>query len=114
MQPSGLTLDPAANLWSSTSPSNNLFAQSPERTGDASSYGMPGPLFYPQTIGSVMSGSTDVSKSTEQMPNLSATSSTPGNNDNANNSAGEVFMGVQSPQPGGVPSWKWTVMNDKK
>ncbi len=111
MQPSGLTLDPAANLWSSTSPSNNLFAQSPEATGDASSYGMPGPLLYPQTISNVMSGSTDRSKSTDQMPNLSATA-TPSTNDSS--TAGEVFMGVQSPQPGGVPSWKWTVMNDKK
>ena len=50
----------------------------------------------------------DVSK--QNGPTLS--NSTPPSNSN-DNSAGEVFMGVQSPQPGGVPSWKWTVMNDK-
>ncbi|KIX01600.1 uncharacterized protein Z518_09326 [Rhinocladiella mackenziei CBS 650.93] len=111
MQPSNLSLDPAASLWSNNSPNNNLFTQtsSPEGTADAS-FGMGGPNFYPQTMSSMMSGSTDLSKSDHQMPNLSANSTTTGND----NSAGEVFMGVQSPQPGGVPSWKWTVMNEKK
>ena len=73
-----------------------------------------GSSFYPQNIAGVMSGSTpDLSKSGggQQMPNLSATSSTNIGNDN---SAGEVFMGVQSPQPGGMPSWKWTMLNDQK
>lgn len=112
MQPSTLTLDPAASLWSNNSPSNNLFTQtsSPDTAGD-SGFGMSGSSFYPQNIGSVMSGSVDMSSSdSSKMPNLSATSTTAGHD----NSAGEVFMGVQSPQPGGVPSWKWTVMSDKK
>lgn len=108
MQPSSsLSLDPAANLWSSNSPNNNLFTQSPDGTGDGS-FGM-GPTFYPQNIASVMAGASDMPKA-DQMPNLSANSNSPGND----NSAGEVFMGVQSPQPGGVPSWKWTVMSEKK
>lgn len=120
MQPSNLTLDPAANLWSTTSPNNNLFTQtsSPDNTTGESSFGMPssGSSFYPQNIGSVMSASTPDLNSLknegggQQMPNLSANSTTV-NNDN---SAGEVFMGVQSPQPGGVPSWKWTIMGDQK
>ncbi|OQV09403.1 Fungal Zn2-Cys6 binuclear cluster domain-containing protein [Cladophialophora immunda] len=118
MQPSNLTLDPAASLWSNNSPNNNLFTQtsSPENTSTDATFGMStGSSFYPQTIGSMMSGSTpDLTKAegsgqTQQMPNLSATSTTSANNDNS--AAGEVFMGVQSPQ---VASWKWTVMSDKK
>ena len=63
-----------------------------------------------------MNGSTsEISKSegpqAQQMPNLSADSTTRSND---GNKAGEVFMGVQSPQPGGMPSWKWTVMSDQK
>jgi hypothetical protein len=118
MQPSNLSLDPAANLWPNNSPNNNLFTQtsSPENTTGDSSFGMPstGSSFYPQNIGSVMSGSTsDLTKSdgTQHMPNLSANSTATIGNDS---SAGEVFMGVQSPQPGGIPSWKWTVMSDQK
>jgi len=106
MQPSTLSLDPAASLWPNNSPNNNLFTQSPDGTGDL---GMGGPNFYPQNIASVMSGSSDMSKS-DQMPNLSANSTSPSND----NSGGEVFMGVQSPQPGGIPSWKWTVMSEGK
>lgn len=70
-----------------------------------SSFGMNSNLFS-QSMG--MGGPMDVSK--QNGPTLS--NSTPPSNSN-DNSAGEVFMGVQSPQPGGVPSWKWTVMNDK-
>lgn len=119
MQPANLSLDPAASLWSNTSPNNNLFTQtsSPENTAGESSFGMAstGSTFFPQNIGSMMSGSTpDLTKSeggpSQQMPNLSTTSTATPNG----NSAGEVFMGVQSPQPGGVPSWKWTVMSEKK
>jgi len=58
-----------------------------------------------------MANAMDVSKQEAQMPTLSA-NATGTSNDAA--SAGEVFMGVQSPQPGGVPSWKWTVMSEKK
>jgi len=66
---------------------------------------------YPQSIGSVMGGPVDMSKNDgQQMPDLSATSSTGGND----NSVGEVFMGVQTPQPGGIPNWKWTVMSEQK
>lgn len=64
--------------------------------------------YYAQSIGNVMGGPMDLSKS--DGPVLTATSTSTSND----NSAGEVFMGVQSPQPGGIPSWKWTVMNDKK
>ena len=111
MQPSSLSLDPAASLWSNNSPNNNLFTQtsSPDGTTDGS-FGIGSSTFYPQ-IGSVMGGPVDLTKTENQMPNLSATSAS-GNNDA--NSAGDTFMGVQSPQPGGIPSWKWTVMSDKK
>lgn len=77
--------------------------------GDGS-FGMPNSSgFYPHTIGSVMSGAVDMKS--DSMPNLSANSTTSASNDN---SAGEVFMGRQSPQPGGMPSWKWTVMSEKQ
>ncbi|OAP63192.1 hypothetical protein AYL99_02419 [Fonsecaea erecta] len=114
MQPSNLTLDPAASLWSNNSPNNNLFTQtsSPENTTADSTFGLStGSSFYPQTMGSMMSGSTsDLPKtdgSGQKMPALSANSTT----SNDNSAAGEVFMGVQSPP---MPSWKWTVMSDKK
>ena len=117
MQPSNLS-DPVANLWSSNSPNNNLFTQtsSPENTTGESSFGMPsnGSSYYPQSIANMLSASTpDLAKSEsiQQMPNLSANSTTSLGNDNR---AGEVFMGRQSPQPGGVPNWKWTVMSDQK
>jgi hypothetical protein len=120
MQPANLSLDPAASLWSTNSPTNNnnLFTQtsSPDNTNGDSSFGMPstGSSFYPQSISGVMSGSTpEISKTDsvgQQMPNLSANSTAVSND----SSAGEVFMGVQSPQPGGIPSWKWTVMSDQK
>ncbi|ETI25721.1 hypothetical protein G647_02495 [Cladophialophora carrionii CBS 160.54] len=116
MQPSNLSLDPAASLWSNNSPNNNLFTQtsSPDNTGD-SSFGLSstGSNFYPQNIASLMSGSTPDPKfeGSQPMPNLSATSTANVGNEGR---AGEVFMGVQSPQPGGVPSWKWTIMGDQK
>lgn len=73
--------------------------------------GMQGSGMYQQSIGSMMGGPVDISKNDgQQMPDLSATSSAGGND----NSAGEVFMGVQTPQPGGIPNWKWTVMSDQK
>ena len=110
MQPGGnISFDPAANPWNSVSPNNNMFTQtsSPDSPNDTS-FDMNSNI-YSQNIGSVMGGPMDFNKS-EQGPTLSA--GTPGNNNDQ--SAGEVFMGVQSPQPGGIPSWKWTVMNDKK
>jgi hypothetical protein len=106
-----VAFDPAANPWGgSNSPNNNMFTStsSPESQND-SSYGM-NSNYYSQSIGGVMGGPMDMNKT--DGPVLSA--STPGNNNDQNQSAGEVFMGVQSPQPGGVPSWKWTVMNDGK
>jgi hypothetical protein len=112
MQPTNLSLDPASTLWSNNSPNNNYFTQtSPsDNTGD-SSMGMQGSGLYSQSIGSLMGGPVDMSKNDgQQMPNLSANSSMGGND----NSAGEVFMGVQTPQPGGIPNWKWTVMSDQK
>ena len=108
MQPGTISLDPAANLWNSNSPNNNMFTQtsSPDSQNDTS-FGM-NSNFYSQNIGSVMGGPMDMNK--PEGPTLSA--NTPGNNNDQ--SAGEVFMGVQSPQPGGISNWKWTVMNDKR
>lgn len=108
MQPSNLSLDPAANLWGNNSPSSNLFAQ-PSSTGTESSYSTGLPNFY--GYGASMGGPVDMSKmeSQQPMPTLSA-NSTSASNDGG---AGEVFMGVQTPQPGGIPSWKWTVMSDQ-
>jgi hypothetical protein len=107
MQPSNIALDPAANPWGTGSPNNNLFTQQSSPDSTTESYGM-NSNFYPQNIGSVMGGPMNLGKS--DGPVLSENSTTQGSNDN---SAGEVFMGVQSPQPGGIPSWKWTAMNEK-
>lgn len=112
MQPSNLQLDPAVNLWSTNSPSANLFTQtsSPEGTADGM-FGMGGSNFYAQNLGGVMGPPSDVAKPDNKMPNLSTTSTAPTSN---NDRAGEVFMGVQTPQPGGISDWKWTVMSEKK
>lgn len=111
MQPSNPTLDPAANLWGSgNSPNQTMFTQtsSPDSNNNSDNFGM-NSSYYAQNIGSVMGGPMDLSKT--DGPTLTATST---NSPPTDNSAGEVFMGVASPQPGGIPSWKWTVMNDKK
>lgn len=110
MQPANLSLDPAVNLWSNNPSNNNLFTQtsSPDSNSDAT-YGMT-PNFYSQNIGGVLSGAPETGKSDSQGPTLSATAP----NATGGENGGEVFMGVSSPQPGGVPSWKWTVMSDKK
>jgi hypothetical protein len=107
MQPSNVALDPAANPWGSNSPNSNLFTQTTSPDSNSDSFGL-NSNFYTQNIGSVMDGPMDMSK--PDGPTLTATSTNASND----NSAGEVFMGVPSPQPGGIPSWKWTVMNDKK
>jgi hypothetical protein len=112
MQPSNLSLDPAANLWTTNPLNSNPFAQpttSPEATEGTFNTGSL-QNFYTPSIGNAMGGPVDAIKSQSQhMPDLSATSTT-GSNDN---SAGEVFMGAGTPQPGG---WKWTntVLNDRK
>jgi len=105
MQPN-LSLDPAANLWSSNPPGNNLFAQagSPEAGNNNSAFDMNSNFYPTQNIGNVM----DMGKQDGSM--LTASTS----NDNAsNNGGGQVFMGGEE-TPGGVPNWKWTAMSDKK
>jgi hypothetical protein len=109
MQPSNLGLDPAANLWGNgNSPNNNLFTQtsSPESNNNSENFGM-NSNYYTQSIGSVMGGPMDMSKSDGPTLTVTSTNSPP-----TDNSAGEVFMGVASPQPGGYAGWKW--MNEKK
>jgi hypothetical protein len=108
MQPGGnIAFDPAANPWGSVnSPNNNLFPQQSSPDSNTNSFGV-NSSYYPQNIGNVLGGPMDTGKT--DGPTLSVTSTT----NSIDNSAGEVFMGVQSPQPGGIPSWKWTVMNDK-
>jgi hypothetical protein len=101
MPPSNLSLDPAANLWSSAgSPNANGFSSGSSPESNNNVYSMNSNIYPTQGIGDVM------------QPTLSA--NTPQAGGNAENNAGEVFMGVGSPLPGGVPGWKWTVMNDQK
>lgn len=50
--------------------------------------------------------SFDMSMGKGDGPVLSATTTSSGD---GGQGAGEVFMGVQSPQPGGIPTWKWTM-----
>ena len=56
-----------------------------------------------------MGGKMDTAGGGLQMPNqgpqLSADSGFGGSGNGSN--AGEVFMGLDSPQPGGVPEWQW-------
>jgi hypothetical protein len=118
MQPPNLGIDPANNLWSSNSPNNNLFSSmsSPEATAanghdaSVSAHSSLNPNIYPtQEVGGVMSGKMDTAGGGAPMlsqgPQLSADSGFGGSGSEAN--AGEVFMGLSSPQPGGVPGWQW-------
>jgi hypothetical protein len=115
MQPPNLGIDPATNLWSSNSPNNNLFSNisSPEGSGsvgnEASISATAGlnPNFYPtQEIGGIMGNKLDsTSAGPNQGPQLSADSGFNGSGSEPN--TGEVFMGLSSPQPGGLPSWQW-------
>jgi hypothetical protein len=118
MQPPNLGIDPANNLWSSNSPNNNLFSSisSPEETGSTGKDALKSPNsnlnpnFYPtQDMGGIMRGKMDSAGGSAQMPNqgpqLSADSGFGGGGRESN--AGEVFMGLSSPQPGGLPGWQW-------
>jgi hypothetical protein len=104
-----LALDPAANVFGSAGSPNNMFTNqsSPDSTNDTS-YGMSN--FYGQNIGQMMGTggpmSFDMGVGKGDGPMLSASTS---NSGDGGQGAGEVFMGVQSPQPGGIPSWKWTM-----
>jgi hypothetical protein len=84
--------------------------QSSPDSGNDASFGM-NSNFYGQNIGSMMGmgGGGPMSFDTNKNgsgPMLSTTSTDSGD---GGQGAGEVFMGVQSPQPGG---WKWTGMAD--
>lgn len=86
-----------------------MFTQqsSPDSNNDNNSFGMSN--FYGQNVGNLMGGggpmSFDMNKNSGPM--LSTTSTESGD---GGQGAGEVFMGVQSPQPGGIPVWKWSAM----
>jgi hypothetical protein len=106
----GMALDPAANIFGNAGSPNNMFTNqsSPESANDAS-YNMNN--FYGQNIGQMMGSGGPMSFDMGMMgksdgPVLSASTTTSGD---GGQSAGEVFMGVQSPQPGGYTSWKWTM-----
>lgn len=118
MQPPNLGIDPANNLWSSNSPNNNLFStmSSPEGSGPTgneaavSATSNLNPNFYPtQKVNQIVSGQTDKAGGSAplpiQGPHLSADSGLSGSGSEAN--AGEVFMGLSSPQPGGLSAWQW-------
>lgn len=104
-----VALDPAANVFGSTGSPNNMFTNqsSPDSASDPN-FSMNN--FYGQNIGQMMGNggpmSFDMALAKGDGPMLSATSTSSGD---GGQGAGEVFMGVQSPQPGGIPSWKWTM-----
>lgn len=125
---SNVNMDPAANPWGNTTspPNNNIFggstSQSPDSSNNIDAFGMStsstsnsgATNVYGQDIsnpnygqggGGPMAFDLDM-KEGDRMPILSATDSTEGD---GGQSAGEVFMGVQSPVPGGWPGWKWGV-----
>lgn len=114
MQPSNLSLDPAAGLWSSNSPNNNYFTQtsSPDQTNSTGpttsnsdiSFANAHTGFFPtnqQTF-------SDISK---EISNNSATNGDASGNANlaAQGTAGDTFMGATIPG-----QWKWTVMDGNK
>ena len=106
---SNAALDPAANIFGGAgSPSNMFTSQSSPDSANDASFGMNN--FYGQNIGQMMGVggpmTLDMGINPNDGPMLSATSTSSGD---GGQGAGEVFMGVQSPQPGGFPTWKWTI-----
>jgi hypothetical protein len=99
MPPGNLSLDPAANLWSSGSPNANAFSNGSSPEANSNAFNMNANMYPTQSIDGLMGQ--------QQQPTLSP--SAPPNSDNSNNNAGQVFMGVSSPQP-----WRFTVMNEEK
>lgn len=134
MQPPNLGIDPAANLWGpSNSPTNNLFSSisSPSdgpgalnnNSNNDANAALNNSNIYPavsQDTGSGLasSGSKERASSTDmpppsqqqtagQGPQFSADQPRTNSNLGFGGTGGEVFMGLGSPQPGGVPAWKW-------
>ena len=109
------SLDPAANIFGSVGSPSNMFTNqsSPDSVGDVNYGNMNN--FYGQNIGQMMGMggpmSFDMGLGKGDGPMLSASTSMDSAGDGGQG-AGEVFMGVQSPQPGGIPSWKWTMGSD--
>lgn len=102
MPPGNLSLDPAANLWSSGSPNANAFSSVSSPDANSNAFNMSASMYPKQSIGGLMQ-----QQEQQQQPTLSPNA--PPNNDSSNNNAGQVFMGVSSPQP-----WRFTVMNEEK
>lgn len=104
---SNVNFDPAANPWGTGGSPNNMFQSTGSPESNDASFGMNN--FYGQNVGNTMGGpmTLDMGLGKGDGPVLSATSSNSGGD--GGQSAGEVFMGVQSPQPGGFPSWKWNM-----
>jgi len=106
MQPANISLDPAANLWSSNSPDTSLFTSTsspPSTSNNDRSFGHFGAFQTPDITGVIASGTE---------PTFSANSPNAKIRGN-DGGAGEVFMGMQTPQLDGALNWKWTVMSEK-
>lgn len=110
-QNTNLSLDPAANLWSSGSVQGVDFtsSSSPASRNEASSspFGMNSNFYPTPSIAAVMD--PNLSK---QQPVLSENS--PQAESDGAQHPGETFMGAGLAVPGGVPSWKSVFMNDRK
>jgi hypothetical protein len=105
-----VNMDPAANPWGSTGSPPNMFTSASSPDSNTANFGM-NSNFYGQSFTNMAGGPMTLDMGKGDMPMLSATSMSSGD---GGQSAGEVFMGVQSPQPGGVPAWKWTNMSGRQ
>lgn len=102
MPPTNLSLDPAANLWSSGSPTANAFPGIPSPDANSNAFNMNANMYPTQSIGGLM-------QQQQQQQQQTLSPNGPPSSDNSNNNAGQVFMGGSSPQP-----WRFTVMNEEK
>lgn len=130
MQPSNLSLDPAANLWSSGSPgnNNNMFAQqTPSSESNASntndtSFGMNSNYMSQNQMGGQGQSMVDphLSKGSNGGANGNMDGGTLMNNSNGNRNenggsgvgtGGDAFMGAETPGSGsmGRGAWRWAV-----
>ena len=102
MQPSNLGLDPANALWSSNSPSANPFFNGSSTANSNTDSTLNTSFYSTRSFGEVM-GSPKADGPTL----CTSTEATPANGYPTN----DAFMGVSSPQPGGLPMWKWNNMD---
>ncbi|KAF7508990.1 hypothetical protein GJ744_008546 [Endocarpon pusillum] len=114
IQSSNLSLDPANTLWSSTSPTPNPFPTSmppPNNVPSSKSTAAAPSTFFPSQNMSAYSSNSNPRTAPNPVQKYGGgpplDPSIQGSTPSTESSPGQVYMGLSSPHPGGLPAWKW-------